>query len=137
MAIFGSEQEMYDHFALYMEQLVNDPVVGPKFVKANTSFRVNYTDPDAVMVLDATHDPAVNKVGDEARSATVEVELYMSADDGHKFWMGDLNLPIALAKRKVKIGGPIPKLLGMLPAIAPAYTKYRAYVQEHPVKAGS
>jgi len=135
MAIFGSTQEMYDHFSPYMEQLVNDPVVGPKFVAANTSFRVNYSDPDGVMVLDATQDPAVNKAGEEAKAHDAEVDLFMSADDGHKFWMGDLNLPLAMARKKVAIQGPVTKLLGMLPAITPAFGKYREYVQDNPVKA--
>ncbi|MVU80789.1 hypothetical protein GPX89_26490 [Nocardia sp. ET3-3] len=135
MAIFKSAEGMYEHFVPFLEALVKDPVVGPKFVAANTSFRVNYTDPEAVMVLDATNDPAVNTVGEGAKVAVVEVELSMSADDGHKFWLGELNLPVALARRKVKIQGPVTKLLGMLPAIAPAYGKYREYVQENPVEA--
>lgn len=135
MAIFGTAQQLYDHFLPYMEQLVKDPAVGPKFVGANTSFRVNYSDPDAVMLLDATQEPAVNKVGDEARAASAEVDLFMSADDSHKFWMGDLNLPLALARKKVAIKGPVTKLLGMLPAITPAFGKYREYIKDNPVNA--
>jgi hypothetical protein len=137
MAIFQSAEQMYEHFTPFLADLVKDPVVGPKFVAANTSFQVNYADPDAVMVLDATVDPPVALVGEEARAASVEVQLSLSADDGHKFWLGELNLPVALARRKVKIDGPIAKLLGMLPAITPAFAMYREYVQENPVAAGA
>jgi hypothetical protein len=129
MTVFSTADEMYAHFTPFLDGLVSDPVVGPKLVSANTSFRVNYTGPDTVFILDATQDPAVVKVGTEALAETPEVELHMSADDGHRFWLGDLNIPVALARRKVKIDGPISKLLGMLPAITPAYSKYREYCQ--------
>ncbi|MGV0735071.1 SCP2 sterol-binding domain-containing protein [Mycobacterium syngnathidarum] len=125
---------MYDHFLPFVEDLVRDPAIRPKFAKANIAFRVTYTDPVSVMVLDATHDPALNIVGEAAESHPVEVELSMSADDGHRFWMGNLNLPLALARKKVKISGSVTKLLGLLPAMAPGYAKYRAYVEAHPLQ---
>jgi hypothetical protein len=77
-----------------------DPVVGPKFVAAKTSFRVNHTDPDGDFLLDATSNPAVLYVGAGALAREAEVELTMTAEDGHQCWLGQLNLPVALAKRK-------------------------------------
>jgi hypothetical protein len=136
MAVFASADDMYAHFGPYLNELMTDPVIGPKFAASKTSFRVNYSDPDAVMVLDATRDPAAVIIGEEAAAFSPEVELFMSADDGHKFWLGDLNIPIALARRKVTINGSIAKLLGMLPAITPAFGKYRVYCREHPVASG-
>jgi len=133
MALFGSAEGMYDHFGPYLQALMVDPVIGPKFVAANTSFRVDYTDPDATFVLDATRNPAVVTMGDVTFGRSTELVLTMSADDGHGFWLGKLNIPMAVARRKVKIDGPVTKLLGMLPAIAPAFAEYRRYCEEHPV----
>jgi len=133
MAVFASADEMYGHFGPYLDGLMTDPVIGPKFTAAKTSFRVNYADPEAAMVLDATRSPAVVITGAAAAAFAPEVELFMSADDGHRFWLGDLNIPIALARKKVRIEGSIAKLLGMLPAITPAFGRYREYCREHPV----
>jgi hypothetical protein len=36
----------------------------------------------------------------------------------------------------VTVKGSLPKLLGMLPAITPAFERYRAYCLQHPVAAG-
>lgn len=130
MPTFASAEEMYSIVTPYLEQLTADPVVGPKFVAANTSFRVTYTNPDGVFLLNATQNPAVVTAGEQAQNAAAEVGLTMSADDGHKFWLGDLNIPIALAKRKVKIDGPVTKLFGLLPALQPAYAKYKSYLGE-------
>ena len=128
MATFTSTDEMYEIVTPYLQSLTTDPVVGPKFVAAKTSFRVQYTDPDGCFLLNCTQDPAVLVVGEDAANGAAEVSLYMSADDGHKFWLGELNVPIALARRKLKIEGPVTKLLGLLPALQPAYTKYKEHL---------
>lgn len=134
MTAFSSADDMYRHFNPYLGALMTDPEIGPKFSAAKTSFRVNYSDPDASMVLDATKSPAEVITGDDARAFSPEVELFMSADDGHRFWLGDLNIPMAMARKKIKIQGSLPKLLGMLPAITPAFSQYKEYCREHPVK---
>lgn len=130
MATFTSSEQMYDIVTPYLNDLTSDPVIGPKFVAANTSFRVNYTDPDGCFLLDATQNPAVVTSGAAAVSGAAEVSLTMTADDGHKFWLGDLNIPIALARRKLKIDGPVTKLFGLLPALQPAYAKYKKYLAD-------
>ena len=54
----------------------------------------------------------------------------MSSDDGHKFWLGELNIPMAMARRKVKVEGPVGKLLKLLPAMQPAFAMYRTFLTE-------
>lgn len=129
MAAYQSTEEIYEALVPFYERLITDPEVGPKFVKANTSFRIRHHDPVAVFLLDATQDPAVLSYGDDAETITPEVELLMSGDDGHKFWLGKLNLPIALARKKIKVEGGITKLLGIVPALQPAYAQYRAHME--------
>ncbi len=128
MSTFTSSDDMYAVFTPFMHSLTTDPVVGQKFVAANTSFRVNHEDPDGVFLLDATVDPPVLYVGDDADGRPAEVDLTMSAEDGHKFWMGQLNLPVALARRKVKVSGGVAKLMGLVPALQPAYQLYREHL---------
>jgi hypothetical protein len=67
---------------------------------------------------------------DEARAAQMDVAPFMSADDGHTFWLGDLNIPMAMARRKVKIEGPVGTLLKLLPARQPAFGMYRDFLVE-------
>jgi putative sterol carrier protein len=59
-----------------------------------------------------------------------EITLEMAADDGHAFWMGELNMALALAKGKVKVQGPISKIMKLLPAMRPAFPKYKAFLDE-------
>ena len=59
-----------------------------------------------------------------------EITLEMAADDGNAFWMGELNMALALAKGKVKVAGPISKIMKLLPAMRPAFPKYKAFLAE-------
>jgi hypothetical protein len=129
VAVFGSAEELYGIVTPFLEEIVSDPEIGPKFVAGNTSFRVTYSDPEAVFFLDATQNPPIVKSGKDAEAADAEVSLLMSADDGHKFWLGKLNIPVSLARRKVKVDGSVTKLLGLLPALQPAYGRYRAHLE--------
>lgn len=128
MSVFTSPEDMYSVFTPFMQSLTTDPVVGPKFAAANTSFRVNHTEPAGVFLLDATVNPPVLYVGEDATGHQAEVDLTMTADDGHKFWLGQLNLPVALAKRKIKVGGGVTKLMGLVPALQPAYALYKNHL---------
>jgi putative sterol carrier protein len=126
MATFSSPQEVYDTIGAFLAEIAKDPELGPKFTHADTTFHVVYTEPDSEMVMDCTQDPPVVTCGE---SGQAEIELTMSADDGHLFWLGKLNMTIALAKGKVKVKGPISKMMKLLPAMRPAFPQYKAFLE--------
>ena len=101
------------------------PVVslGPRFVAADTSFLVRYTDPDCTMMMDATIDPPVMTMNPDPGTGT-EITLEMAADDGHSFWKGEMNMALALAKGKVKVSV---SLFGRPTSVELDYLQLRAY----------
>lgn len=128
MATFANAQQVYDTIGAFLEQITKDEDLRPKFVAADTSFHVVYSDPDCDMLVDCTIDPpVVTMAPGEVKS---EIELAMAADDGHQFWLGNLNMALALAKNKVKVKGPISKIMKLLPAMRPAFPKYKAFIAE-------
>lgn len=128
MATFSSTEEVEKVFGDFFDQITLDPDLRPKFVAAATSFRSNYSDPDATISLVTTVDPPRVTRGQDARDEQVEVELTMTADNGHLFWLGELNIPMALARRKVTVQGPKSTLLKLLPAMQPAFALYRQFL---------
>lgn len=128
MATFANAQQVYDTIGAFLEQITKDEDLRPKFVAADTSFHIIYSDPDCDMLVDCTIDPpVVTMAPGEVKS---EIELAMAADDGHQFWLGNLNMALALAKNKVKVKGPISKIMKLLPAMRPAFPKYKAFIAE-------
>lgn len=128
MPVFSSAEEAEKVYGAFFEHITLHPELRAKFVEAAASFRVNHTEPDSAISIDASQDPPVVKAGDAARAEAVDVALFMSADDGHKFWLGDLNIPMAMARRKVKIEGSVGTLLKLLPAMQPAFGMYRDFL---------
>jgi putative sterol carrier protein len=133
MTTFQSAAEVYATIGKFLQEIVTADDMRPKFVAANTSFRVTYTEPVAVMVVDCTVDPPQVTCGELGQD--VEIDLKMSADDGHMFWMGKLNMTVALAKKKVQVAGPMSKMMKLLPAMRPAFPRYREFLETHPVPA--
>lgn len=130
MATFSSQKEAEEILGDFMNHIATDPDLRPKFVAAATSFRANYADPDVVVSMVTTQDPPVIKIGDQARAESVDVDMFMTSDDGHKFWLGELNIPMAMARKKIKIEGSVQTLLKLLPAMQPAFGMYPAYLDQ-------
>jgi SCP-2 sterol transfer family. len=128
MPTFQSADEVYKILGTFLDGLTKDPDMRPKFVAADTSFLVDYTDPVSRILVDCTCDPP-RVVTDTPADTPAEILIGMSADDGHKFWLGKLNMTIALAKKQVKVSGPMSKMLKLLPAMRPAFPRYQAYLE--------
>lgn len=130
MAVFQSSDELYKILGGFLEQVVADPQIGPKFAGADLTVLVHYTDPDTTILLDCTQNPPVVTL-DPPEGTDGEFKMTMSADDGHKFWQGKFNVALALAKKQVKVDGPLAKMMKLLPAMQPAYAKYKDFLNEN------
>jgi hypothetical protein len=128
MPTFRDSEEVYAIQGTFLAEVTRDPALIAKFVGANTSFLVNYTEPEARILVDCTQDPPVVTTNVPA-DTKAEIGLRMGADEGHKFWLGQLNMTAAMARRKVAISGSMPKAMKLLPAMKPAFPRYKAFLQ--------
>jgi hypothetical protein len=112
----------------FLQEITSDPKIAPKFASANVRVLIHHTDPDSTILLDCTTNPP-NVEFDPPDGTEAEVQLHMSADDGHKFWQGNLNVATAMAKRQVKIKGQMGKMMKLLPAVQPAFPRYAAFLE--------
>jgi len=69
-----------------------------------------------------------------ARPATIhltpDITLIMRGDIADKFWRGDYNLAVGLAKGQVKAKGPVNKILKLVPLTKPLFPNYRELVKD-------
>lgn len=127
MATFDSADDLYKLLGGFLDEITKADDMRPKFTAANTSFRVTYTDPVSAILVDCTQDPP-EVVNDPPPDRKAEISIEMNADDGHKFWLGQLNMTLALAKKQVRVTGPMAKMLKLLPALKPAFPRYKQYL---------
>ncbi len=129
MATFESSEKLVEVLGGFFNHLSDTASISDKMLKTDLVFRLEYTDPDAVIVVDCSGDKVDVRPGDIETEAVITMS--MAADLGHKFWMGKLNLAMALTRRKIKAKGPIPKILKLLPVVKPAYAMYPKYLDSN------
>jgi putative sterol carrier protein len=55
-----------------------------------------------------------------------QVTMTMSADTAHRFWLGQVNVTVALARGEIKASGPVAKILKLVPLTKPVFPRYKA-----------
>lgn len=129
MAYFKTTEELNEVLVNFLSEAMQDLEVGKKFAATETVFRVDYSDPDSVMWVDCRQFPPAVRLGTADEDEAV-ITMAMSADDGHKFWLGRLNMTTALAKRQVAVKGPVTTIMKLLPAVKPVFSRYEAHVRD-------
>ena len=126
MAAFKDEAEVYEYLGGIFRRGMQDQALVEKLRPTGIVLRITYTNPDAVLTVDMPnteiHEGA--GVGPEPN-----VELFMSADTGNRFWLGKVILPVALAKGDVRAKGPVAKLLKVLPLAKGMFGPYREQLE--------
>jgi putative sterol carrier protein len=129
LAYFKDEQEVYRYIGTLFEDLIRDEELSPKFQKANTIVQYQYRNPESQITVKM-------KEGEEPRvdlgptDMEPEVVMSMEADTAHLFWLGKVNVTVALARGQMKAKGPVAKILKLVPLVKPVFPRYRAQLEE-------
>jgi putative sterol carrier protein len=126
MGVFKDSTEASQFIGRIWELLADDPDIGPKLAATNLVMRGSYTDPDYVVTIYCQAGSIKVEHGDTTTEA--DATLILSADTGHRFWLGAVNLPMALARGQVKAEGKMSEVMKVLPFLKPAYDIYRAHL---------
>lgn len=128
MAYFKDEQEVYRYIGQLFLDLMKDDELMPKFRRANTIVQYAFRDPDSTITVRMRQD-AEPQVDLGPTDLAPEVVMSMSADTAHRFWLGKVNVPVALARGQMKAKGPVAKVLKLLPLVKPVFPRYRAQLE--------
>jgi 2-oxoisovalerate dehydrogenase E1 component len=128
MPVFKTTDELYKVMGALFERLRSTPEIAEKLAAGDLVVRFHYRDPDGIATIDLTRTPIEFEFGESDREA--DVRMTSSADVAHEFWLGRLNVPKAIATRKVVARGSVPKALKLLPAIKPAFEIYPQVLRE-------
>ena len=128
MAYFKDEQEVYETIGKMFQDLADDPELGPKFRKANTIVQYQYRNPESQITIKMREDEE-GQVDLGPTDLEPEVVMTMEADTAHKFWLGKVNVTVALARGQMKAKGPVAKILKLVSLVKPVFPKYKAQLE--------
>jgi len=129
VAYFKTADEVYATLGRLFVEIASDEELAPKFRKANTIVRYEYSDPDsAITVRLQEGQPGDVDLGESEMEP--EVTMTMAADTAHKFWLGQVNVTVALARGEIKAKGPVAKILKLVPLAKPVFPRYKAQLEE-------
>lgn len=126
MAAFNETELMYEVLGDLWNYVIRETEFGPKLKEYGITYKFVISDPTGYVFV--SHDKVIT--GNEANQDAV-ITMELSADTVHDFWLKKVNLPVALATRKIKSKGPIPKVLKILPYLKPVYELYPKYCEKH------
>ncbi len=122
MGYFKDADELYEYVGGVFRRAGEDPEVGPKLRAANITAQFTYSDPDSTLTV-KFREPY--EVIDGGVDENADIKMTMPADIAHKYWRGEYNFAVGLAKGQVKAKGPINKILKLVPITKPLFPIYK------------
>jgi len=123
----GVELESPKEFKAVMDQVFSlmseDPDMGPKLRDANVPQRFDFDDVDMVVNVRAG-------TSDEDADWEPKVQMKMSAEVAVRYFQGKENVPVAIARRRIKTGGDVKAALALIPITKPVYAQFRALLED-------
>jgi hypothetical protein len=136
MSPFSSEQEFREVMDKAFTIMSTDPEMGPKLRDARVPQRFEFPDQDAVVNItydDSGGEGNLRWKWSDAVDWEPQVEMKMDSEVANKYFQGKENVPIALARRRIKSSGDIKAALKLIPITKPIFAKYRAMIErEYP-----
>ena len=128
MSYFRDADEVYGMLGGMLEIVGEDEELGDRPGRHRDP-RTATRDPDSVITITLRPEKrAVVEYGDSASEP--EIVLSMASDVAHRFWLGEVNVPLALARGDMTATGPTPKLLALVPLLQPVFPRYRELLIE-------
>ena len=128
MPYFKDADEVYAYIGKLFEDLADDEELAPKFRRANTIVQYRYREPESQITV-RLMEGEDGRVDCGPTEMEPEVVMTMDADTAHRFWLGKVNVTVALARGQMKAKGPVAKILKLVPLTKPIFPRYKGILE--------
>jgi putative sterol carrier protein len=131
MGVFKDEAEVYQYLGRIFQVSMEDPELGEKLRKVGSVLKLNQSDPESTIVID--FGEGVVQLGvDGVPKVTrpIDAELDMKADVAHRFWLGKVNVALAMAKGQIRNKGKVSAVMKVVPITKPLFATYEQILRE-------
>jgi len=129
MAVYKDREEFEAILSRLWDRILESPEIVESIGGVKIIARFRYTDYPSMLYIDNTGE-APRYYWNPAEEVTPDVDMILSSETSHKFWMEDLNVPMAIAGRKIIPKGSVQKALKLMPALKPAFAIYPDVLKE-------
>jgi hypothetical protein len=129
---FRSAEEFVELMDRVFTMMSEDPEVGPRLRDADVPQRMEFPDLALVLNVRAAHvdeDGCLVWTWSDDIDWTPRVRLTMSSEVANRYFQGRENVPIAVARRRIRAGGDLRATLELIPLTKPVYARYRALLE--------
>lgn len=137
MSAFKSPDEFRTVIDRAFELMSSDSEMGPKLREADTPQRFEFPDVGLVVNIagaengDSSHN-LTWKWSDEVAWEPA-VRMTMSSEVANRYFQGEENLTMAIARRRIKASGKVHRALALVPVTKPVFGQYRRMLEaEYP-----
>src|SRR4051812_31046837 len=116
MGHFKDEDDVYAFVGRLFQELAEDEELAEKLKKADTTVQYRMSDPDSAVTCEMRPERDV-RVDLGPTDLDPEVIMSMSADTAHRFWLGKVEVTVALAQGDIEAKGPVAKVLRLVPLV--------------------
>ena len=128
MPVFETAAELYACIGGLFERMKSHTHVQRELASLKLTVRFAYTEPEASITLIANNGEGAIHYGEYDEKP--DVELAMTGDIAHHFWMGEINVMGAITKRQIVPTGSLSKIMALTPLIKAGIKIYPQHYQE-------
>ena len=128
MAYFADAEEVYEYIGGVFASVIADPDFVERFRRIETVVQYRFHDPESTITVAVPLD-APGRVDCGETDLEPDLTMEMQADVAHRFWLGEVNVTVALARGQIVAHGPVPKILRLIPLMKPVHARYRAWLE--------
>ena len=128
---FSSSKEFKDVMDRVFTLMSEDPEMGPRLRDADVPQRFEFEDVDLVMNIRAgqrDEDANLHWEWTDEVNWSPRVRMTMSSETANRYFQGRENVPLAIARRRIKTGGDIKAALELIPITRPVFARYSGSV---------
>ena len=132
MAEFQSASEFREVMDRAFTLMSTDPEMGPKLRDAQVPQRFEFPDQDAVANITYDEEGGEHNLRWEWSDDVdweAKVVMTMSSEVANRYFQGKENVPLALARRRIKSSGDIKSALKLIPITKPVFAMYRQMLE--------
>jgi hypothetical protein len=129
MAVFESDEQLYTVLQEVFDRLAARPGELDSFTHSNLVIRMNFTEPQAEVLLDGRQPPLEVFYG--PRPGRANMEFTMPADLLHRIWLGQESTSQAFFSGRIKTKGNFMKAMQLVDLFRAAERVYPSVATEY------